>query len=134
VPIVLKSGSLNLLEPLGPVQACNGIALPYKVRGKKVTAVSHISSSEVNQIIFSSAYSEGQHVLLYKIGSGRTDGERQNLTLFGLCKGVLTIQRLINICLLMITTARPHMQINSSQCGYCTICCCNCEKPRQTRH
>jgi len=28
VPTVLKSGSLNLLEPSGPVQACNGIALP----------------------------------------------------------------------------------------------------------
>jgi len=28
VPIVLKSGNLNLLEPSGPVQACNGIALP----------------------------------------------------------------------------------------------------------
>jgi hypothetical protein len=28
VPIALKSGSLNLLEPSGPVQACNGIALP----------------------------------------------------------------------------------------------------------
>jgi hypothetical protein len=28
VPIVLKSGSLNLLDPSGPVQACNGIALP----------------------------------------------------------------------------------------------------------
>ena len=27
MPIVLKSGSLNLLEPPGPVQACNGIAL-----------------------------------------------------------------------------------------------------------
>jgi len=26
---VLKSGSLILLEPSGPVQACNGIALPY---------------------------------------------------------------------------------------------------------
>ena len=26
MPIVLKSGSLNLLEPSGPVQACNGIA------------------------------------------------------------------------------------------------------------
>jgi len=26
VPIVLKSGSLNLLEPSGPVQACKGIA------------------------------------------------------------------------------------------------------------
>ena len=28
MPIVLKSGSLNLLEPSGPDQACNGIALP----------------------------------------------------------------------------------------------------------
>jgi hypothetical protein len=28
VQTVLKSGSLNLLEPSGPVQACNGIALP----------------------------------------------------------------------------------------------------------
>jgi hypothetical protein len=29
VPIVLKSGSLNVLEPSGPVQACNGVALPF---------------------------------------------------------------------------------------------------------
>ena len=28
VSIVLKPGSFNLLEPSGPVQACNGIALP----------------------------------------------------------------------------------------------------------
>jgi hypothetical protein len=28
VPIVLKYGSLNLLELSGPVKACNGIALP----------------------------------------------------------------------------------------------------------
>jgi hypothetical protein len=27
--IVIKSGSLNLLETSGPVQACNGIALPF---------------------------------------------------------------------------------------------------------
>ena len=27
--IVLQSGSLNLLEPSGPIQACNGIALPF---------------------------------------------------------------------------------------------------------
>jgi hypothetical protein len=27
-PTVLKSVSLKLLEPSGPVQACNGIALP----------------------------------------------------------------------------------------------------------
>jgi hypothetical protein len=29
VPNVLKSGSLNLLETSGPVQVCNGIALPF---------------------------------------------------------------------------------------------------------
>ena len=29
VPIVLKPGSLNVLEPSGPVQNCNGIALPF---------------------------------------------------------------------------------------------------------
>jgi hypothetical protein len=28
VPIVLKSGNLNLLDPSGSGQACNGIALP----------------------------------------------------------------------------------------------------------
>jgi len=27
--IVLKSGSLSLLEPSGPVKACSGIALPF---------------------------------------------------------------------------------------------------------
>jgi hypothetical protein len=32
VPIVLKSGSLNLLETSGPVKACNGIALLYTFR------------------------------------------------------------------------------------------------------
>jgi hypothetical protein len=35
VLIVLKSGSLNLLEPSGPVQACNGTALPYTVTDKQ---------------------------------------------------------------------------------------------------
>ena len=29
VPIVLKSESLILLETSGPVQACNGIAVPF---------------------------------------------------------------------------------------------------------
>ena len=29
--IVLKSGSLNLLEPSRPVQACNGIDLPFQL-------------------------------------------------------------------------------------------------------
>jgi len=34
VSIVKKSGGLNLLEPCGPVQACNGTALPFDT-GKK---------------------------------------------------------------------------------------------------
>jgi hypothetical protein len=29
----LKSGSLKLLEPSGPVKACNGIALPLYIYG-----------------------------------------------------------------------------------------------------
>jgi len=31
--VVTKSGSLNLLESSGPVQACNGIALPLPLVG-----------------------------------------------------------------------------------------------------
>jgi len=27
--VVMKSGNLNFVEPFGPLQACNGIALPY---------------------------------------------------------------------------------------------------------
>ena len=33
MPIVLKSGSLNLLEPPGLVQACNGITFTFFYRG-----------------------------------------------------------------------------------------------------
>ena len=29
MPAIFKSGSLKLLEPPGPVQACDGIALPF---------------------------------------------------------------------------------------------------------
>ena len=39
VPIVLKSGTLNLLEPSGSVQACNGIALPLYVCIQKCTSL-----------------------------------------------------------------------------------------------
>jgi len=35
VLIVLKSGSLILLEPSGPVQACNGIALPFTAKQQR---------------------------------------------------------------------------------------------------
>jgi hypothetical protein len=35
VPTVLKSESLYLLEPSGPVKACNGIALPFTISTKQ---------------------------------------------------------------------------------------------------
>ena len=40
---LLKSESLNLLEPSGPVQACNGIALPLPnyIEGNSRGIVSH---------------------------------------------------------------------------------------------
>jgi hypothetical protein len=41
VPTVLKCGSLNLLEPSGPVQACNGIALPLRVVSYWSLSASH---------------------------------------------------------------------------------------------
>jgi len=37
VPTVKKSGGLNLLEPCGPVQACNGTALPLPLPSLKVS-------------------------------------------------------------------------------------------------
>ena len=36
VSSILESGSLNLLEPSGPVQPCNGIALPLSHNNKYV--------------------------------------------------------------------------------------------------
>ena len=36
MPIVLKSGNLNHLEPSGPVQACNGIDLPFRFILEKI--------------------------------------------------------------------------------------------------
>jgi hypothetical protein len=36
MPIVLKSASLDLLEPSGPVQACNGIALLIATHAREI--------------------------------------------------------------------------------------------------
>ena len=33
--VVTKSGNLNFLEPSGPVQACNGTALPFTEGGNQ---------------------------------------------------------------------------------------------------
>jgi len=35
MPHVMKSGSLNILEPSRPVQTCTGIALPFKAEHRQ---------------------------------------------------------------------------------------------------
>jgi hypothetical protein len=41
----MKSGSLKLLEPSGPVKACNGIALPFTF-AKSVEKLKVLSESD----------------------------------------------------------------------------------------
>jgi hypothetical protein len=52
VTIVLKYGSLNLLEPSGPVQACNGIALPFKIipNRRNKTRIKTLNKSRWSQL------------------------------------------------------------------------------------
>jgi hypothetical protein len=49
VPIVLKSGNLNLLEPSGPVQGCNGIALPFC---NLVPPLQSCAFTELNKVVY----------------------------------------------------------------------------------
>ena len=51
MPIVLKSGSLKLLEPSGPVQACNGIA------AAAATKLTKIGRSEIMRVKFTEIHS-----------------------------------------------------------------------------
>ena len=49
MPIVLKSGSLNLLEPSGPPQVCNGIALPFYLHYALVLGIIRTAHSEYEE-------------------------------------------------------------------------------------
>jgi hypothetical protein len=60
MPIVLKSGSLSLLEPSGPVQACNGIALPSEPSvnvGLRQTALLHYPNLACETVVDSTLHS-----------------------------------------------------------------------------
>ena len=52
VPIALKTGSFNLLEPSGPVQACNGIALPLALQFHNIRITSHMFSNFLLRVSF----------------------------------------------------------------------------------
>ena len=57
VPIVLKSGKLNLLEPSGSVEASNGIALHYCAERHSDTCTNHVLVSVATaDVSFSVSY------------------------------------------------------------------------------
>jgi hypothetical protein len=81
VPIVSKSWSLNLLEPSGPVQACNGTALPlpYGIyTNLSVTFVRFRSPDRVlfrSSVLFPSSGEQDTKCVLW-FQSSYTDGHR----------------------------------------------------------
>ena len=58
MPIVLKSGSLSLLEPSGPAQVCNGIALHYftlvtfVTRASKSVDITHRNAVLITSVLY----------------------------------------------------------------------------------
>jgi len=60
VPIVLKSGSLNLLESSGLVKACNGIALPLPLVCLNLITGSALSELLLIVIDYEPLWSSGQ--------------------------------------------------------------------------
>jgi hypothetical protein len=55
----MKSGNLNFLEPSGPLQACNGTALPF-----------------LNLVVFLSAYPENMEISFVPLSQGFDLGYR----------------------------------------------------------
>jgi len=58
----LKSGSLNLLEPSGPVQACNGIALPLPLPLQSAKAMALGFTARKSKFIVSEVRAESGDV------------------------------------------------------------------------
>ena len=49
--VVMKSGSLNFLEPSGPIQACNGTALPFTTTTTTTTSTPPTTTEINNQLL-----------------------------------------------------------------------------------
>ena len=56
--VVTKSGNLNFLEPSGPVQACNGSALPFRKRGVVRNKLKYCGEEEYIYRALPARYSE----------------------------------------------------------------------------
>jgi hypothetical protein len=79
VPIVLKSGSLNLLEAAGPVKAFNGNALPFFLPPRKLLLISSLTFSRLYQncclLICDIVYSGGRLPAISKVMRLSTSGQ-----------------------------------------------------------
>ena len=66
VPIVLKSGNLNLLEPSGPVHVCSGFAVHFVM---SVTICRHklVPCFDTTRIFINHQYAQTQTVLLLNV-------------------------------------------------------------------
>ena len=71
----MKSGNLNFLEPSGPLQVCNGTALPLTITRKECVDV--VCFSKFRRIVFRSF---DFSVILYMRAG--TDSSRQNVSLW----------------------------------------------------
>jgi hypothetical protein len=65
VLIVFKSGSLNLLEPSGPVQACNGIYLSLRLKNLDCFAFSTTEEREKFRLSCGTKPEEERQTKLY---------------------------------------------------------------------
>ena len=92
VPTVLKPGSLALLEPSGPVQACHGIVLPF--HQQILFPILHEAETKVSR--FSSTWVVTQ--ISIWIAAGASDfsspnhqsGPGDDTSVYSKCIGVLT--------------------------------------------
>ena len=90
MPNVLQSGSLNLLEPSGPVRACNGIALPlplplpryiyiYLQEGSK-----HLNGKQCSSRISSLFLKVSQYIAAKLLKGGETQTKKSNFVFMGM--------------------------------------------------
>jgi hypothetical protein len=98
----MKSGSLNLLEPSGPVQACNGIALPLlHIRIWQQWGVSRFHNRQLHpshvkylqQIMFQKIHQSVYLSQIFKLSqqcswSRRPSGMQQHITAWLVPKGM----------------------------------------------
>jgi len=69
--VVKKSGNLNFLEPSGPLQACNGTALPLYItipKHYKDNTTSHYEKDRIDLVLATTDFCDFQQICYNFIG------------------------------------------------------------------